>query len=206
MCSIAGYNCTPSALIPENALSNAVVLLAAAARLVQHPFCKFVTCWFCEAESVAAMRARSAQRTERRTAQSRGGPAFAAGLPAAIAEIKAKMAMYGITLEDLGGKAKAARGRKPKLAKAAKPAKPAKNKAKPAGQNAHARGSGSQVPQPRNRRNLARSRPAVNVDQGDGSRRTQAGRVSGGAVVLVPAFELGGAVAGAGVASSGLKT
>ncbi len=51
---------------------------------------------------------------------------------AAIAEIKAKMAMYGITLEDLGGKAKAARGRKPKLAKAAKPAKPAKDKAKPA--------------------------------------------------------------------------
>ncbi len=51
---------------------------------------------------------------------------------AAIAEIKAKMAMYGITLEDLGGKAKAARGRKPKLGKAARPAKPAKNKAKPA--------------------------------------------------------------------------
>jgi DNA-binding protein H-NS len=51
---------------------------------------------------------------------------------AAIAEIKAKMAMFGITLEDLGGKVKAARGRKPKLAKAAKPVKPAKDKAKPA--------------------------------------------------------------------------
>jgi DNA-binding protein H-NS len=51
---------------------------------------------------------------------------------AAIAEIKAKMLMYGITLEDLGGRAKAARGRKPKLAKAAKPAKPGKDKAKPA--------------------------------------------------------------------------
>jgi DNA-binding protein H-NS len=49
---------------------------------------------------------------------------------AAIAEIKAKMVMYGITLEDLGGKAKAGRGRKPKLAKAAKPAKPVKDKAK----------------------------------------------------------------------------
>ena len=50
---------------------------------------------------------------------------------AAIAEIKAKMAMYGITVEDLGGKAKAARGRKPKPAKAAKSAKPANGKAKP---------------------------------------------------------------------------
>jgi DNA-binding protein H-NS len=53
----------------------------------------------------------------------------------AIAEIKAKMAMYGITLDDLGGKAGAARGRKPKLAKAAKAAKatkPAKDTAKPA--------------------------------------------------------------------------
>jgi DNA-binding protein H-NS len=50
---------------------------------------------------------------------------------AAIAEIKAKMAAYGITLADLGGKAKAARGRKPKGGKvAAKAAKPAK--AKPA--------------------------------------------------------------------------
>jgi DNA-binding protein H-NS len=51
---------------------------------------------------------------------------------AAIAEIKAKMVAYGITLDDLGGKAKAARGRKPKggkvAAKAAKPAKPAKAK------------------------------------------------------------------------------
>ncbi len=52
---------------------------------------------------------------------------------AAIAEIKAKMLMYGITLEDLGGKAKAARGRKPKAGKAAaKPAKSVKDKAKPA--------------------------------------------------------------------------
>ncbi len=49
----------------------------------------------------------------------------------AIADIKAKMAAYGITLDDLGGKAKAARGRKPKVGKAAgKAAKPAK--AKPA--------------------------------------------------------------------------
>jgi DNA-binding protein H-NS len=55
-----------------------------------------------------------------------------AEIGAAIAEIKAKMAMYGITLEDLGDKTKAARGRKPKLAKAAKTAKPAKDKAKPA--------------------------------------------------------------------------
>jgi DNA-binding protein H-NS len=52
---------------------------------------------------------------------------------AAIAEIKAKMAAYGITLDDLGGKAKAARGRKPKGGKAAaKAAKPAKATAKPA--------------------------------------------------------------------------
>jgi DNA-binding protein H-NS len=49
---------------------------------------------------------------------------------AAIAEIKAKMAAYGITLDDLGGKAKAARGRKP--GRRAKAAKPAKAKAKPA--------------------------------------------------------------------------
>jgi DNA-binding protein H-NS len=55
-----------------------------------------------------------------------------AEIGAAIAEIKAKMAAYGITLEDLGGKARAARGRKPKAAKAAKSAKPAKAKAKPA--------------------------------------------------------------------------
>jgi len=48
---------------------------------------------------------------------------------AAIAEIKTKMAAYGITLDDLGGKAKARRGRKPK---AATPAKPGKTKAKPA--------------------------------------------------------------------------
>jgi DNA-binding protein H-NS len=52
---------------------------------------------------------------------------------AAIADIKAKMAAYGITLDDLGGKAKAARGRKPKAGKAAaKPAKPATAQAKPA--------------------------------------------------------------------------
>jgi DNA-binding protein H-NS len=51
---------------------------------------------------------------------------------AAIADIKAKMAAYGITLEDLGGKAKAARGRKPKSAKAVKPAKPDKAETKPA--------------------------------------------------------------------------
>jgi DNA-binding protein H-NS len=52
---------------------------------------------------------------------------------AAIAEIKAKMAAYGITLDDLGGKAKAARGRKPKGGKvAAKAAKPAKATAKTA--------------------------------------------------------------------------
>ncbi len=42
---------------------------------------------------------------------------------AAVAEIKAKMSAYGITLADLGGKARAAKGRK---AKAAKPAKAAK--------------------------------------------------------------------------------
>jgi DNA-binding protein H-NS len=52
---------------------------------------------------------------------------------AAIADIKAKMATYGIALEDLGGKAKAARGAKPKGGKApAKPAKPAKAVTKPA--------------------------------------------------------------------------
>ena len=50
----------------------------------------------------------------------------------AIAEIKAKMTMYGIALEDLGGRTRTARGRKPKLAKAAKPAKAAKDRAKPA--------------------------------------------------------------------------
>ena len=51
---------------------------------------------------------------------------------AAIADIKAKMAAYGITLADLGDKVKARRGRKPKSAKAAKPAKPANGEAKPA--------------------------------------------------------------------------
>ncbi len=49
---------------------------------------------------------------------------------AAIAEIKTKMAAYGITLADLGGKGKAARGRKPKAGKAAKPAKSAAKPAK----------------------------------------------------------------------------
>lgn len=44
---------------------------------------------------------------------------------AAIAEIKAKMAAYGITLADLGGKTRATKGRK---SKAAKPAKGAKAK------------------------------------------------------------------------------
>lgn len=48
---------------------------------------------------------------------------------AAIAEIKAKMAAYGITLADLSGKPGAARkGRKPKAAKPAKAAKGAKAK------------------------------------------------------------------------------
>jgi DNA-binding protein H-NS len=55
-----------------------------------------------------------------------------AELSSVLADIKAKMVAYGITVEDLGGKAKAARGRKPKLAKAARPAKPVKDKAKPA--------------------------------------------------------------------------
>jgi DNA-binding protein H-NS len=45
---------------------------------------------------------------------------------AAIAEIKAKMAACGITLADLGGKARAAKARKAKAAKVAKPAKGAK--------------------------------------------------------------------------------
>jgi DNA-binding protein H-NS len=45
---------------------------------------------------------------------------------AAIAEIKAKMAMYGISLEDLGGKVRVTRGRKPKKANLAKAAKAAK--------------------------------------------------------------------------------
>ena len=45
-----------------------------------------------------------------------------AEIGAAIADIKAKMAAYGITLDDLGGKAKARRGRKPKASKPAKAA------------------------------------------------------------------------------------
>ena len=51
---------------------------------------------------------------------------------AAIAEIKAKMAAYGITLDDLGDKLKSRRGRKPKGAKAVKPAKSANGSTKPA--------------------------------------------------------------------------
>ena len=51
-----------------------------------------------------------------------------AEISAALAEIKSKMSAYGITLEDLGGKVRAARGRKPKAAKAAKSAKPGKAK------------------------------------------------------------------------------
>ena len=48
---------------------------------------------------------------------------------AAIAEIKAKMAAYGITLADLGGKGRATKGRrKPKAVKPAKTAKGAKAK------------------------------------------------------------------------------
>lgn len=39
----------------------------------------------------------------------------------AIAEIKSKMAMYGITVEDLGESKRAARGRKAKVAGGAKP-------------------------------------------------------------------------------------
>ncbi len=49
---------------------------------------------------------------------------------AAIADIKEKMATYGITLEDLGDKVKGRRGRKPKVAKAAAAA--GKAKVKPA--------------------------------------------------------------------------
>lgn len=41
------------------------------ARLVQHSFRKFVTCWFCDAVSAAAMRARSARRAEDGTASRR---------------------------------------------------------------------------------------------------------------------------------------
>lgn len=48
--------------------------------------------------------------------------AHKAEIGTAIAEIKAKMAAYGITLADLGGKAKARRGRKPKAVKPAKAA------------------------------------------------------------------------------------
>lgn len=51
-----------------------------------------------------------------------------AEIGAAISEIKAKMAAYGITLADLGGKARATKGRKPKAAKPVKAAKGAKAK------------------------------------------------------------------------------
>lgn len=51
-----------------------------------------------------------------------------AEIGAAIANIKEKMATYGITLADLGGKARAGKGRKPNTAKAAKAAKVAKAK------------------------------------------------------------------------------
>ena len=57
-------------------------------------------------------------------------------ISAAVADIKAKMAAYGISFEDLGGLSRPARGRKAKPAKAgrngkaAKPAKVAKAKAK----------------------------------------------------------------------------
>jgi DNA-binding protein H-NS len=47
---------------------------------------------------------------------------------AAIAEIKAKMTAYGITLADLEGKARVLKGRKPKAVKPAKEAKGAKAK------------------------------------------------------------------------------
>ncbi len=95
---------------------------------------------------------------------------------AAIAEIKAKMAAYGITLDDLGGKAKAARGRKPKGGKvAAKAAKPAK--AKPAK---------ARKPVAVKYRNAAtnetwtgRGKPPTWL-KGAGSRRAQAGGVFGG--------------------------
>ena len=36
------------------------------AQLVQHPFCKFVACWFCEAAPAAAMRARKRPKSEGR--------------------------------------------------------------------------------------------------------------------------------------------
>lgn len=53
-----------------------------------------------------------------------------AEIGAAIADIKAKMAAYGITLDDLGGRKRAAKGRKAKAAGAAKPGrKPGQAKA-----------------------------------------------------------------------------
>lgn len=51
-----------------------------------------------------------------------------AEMGAAIAEIKANMLAYGITLADLGGKARTTRGRKPKAEKPGKAAKGAKMK------------------------------------------------------------------------------
>lgn len=52
---------------------------------------------------------------------------------AAIVEIKEKMATYGITLADLGGKGRATNGRKTKAAKPAKAAPAAKAKVKSGG-------------------------------------------------------------------------
>jgi DNA-binding protein H-NS len=46
-----------------------------------------------------------------------------AEISAVLAEIKAKMAAYGITVSDLGGRAGATKGRKPKAAKPAKTGK-----------------------------------------------------------------------------------
>lgn len=46
-----------------------------------------------------------------------------AELNAVLADIKAKMATYGITVADLAGKVRAAKGSKAKAAKAVKPAK-----------------------------------------------------------------------------------
>ncbi len=88
---------------------------------------------------------------------------------AAIAEIKAKMAAYGITLDDLGGKAKAARGRKPKVGKAAKAAKTGKAKVAKAAQ-----AGGSKVPQCRDRGNLVRARQGAQVAGGAGGSGAQA--------------------------------
>ncbi len=52
-----------------------------------------------------------------------------AEIASAISEIKAKMAVYGITLEDLGGKSLATKGRKTKAAQSVKAIKGGKPKA-----------------------------------------------------------------------------